>query len=210
MVATRPWLLPLLLLAAPLAAACPGSARLEEALSLVLAAHPVLLAEGAADREAARVPNWKASLSLGYSITDTFESGEAGPNAALRVVIPLFDRTSRVKAAERHAAAVAKQDATVAAFLGDVQTLCELAGEVKALDTLRAFTRDRLSYRQERVDQGLDPADSLWREAEAVQKGEHDWGAASARLGALRLTLARRYGGTEWERLLTLLTAMTP
>ncbi|MGE5154692.1 MAG: hypothetical protein ACM3ST_11830 [Bdellovibrio bacteriovorus] len=72
---------------------------------------------------------------------------------------------------------MAKQDATGAAFLADVQTLCELTGEVKALDTLRAFTRDRLTYRQERVDQGLDPADSLWREAEAMQKGEHDWGA---------------------------------
>jgi hypothetical protein len=205
-----PLLVVLLLLARPLAAECPGSARLEEALTLVALAHPVLLAEGAADREAERAPNWKASLSLGYSITDTFESGEAGPNAALRVTIPLFDRTSRQRAAERHAAAVARQDATTAAFLADVQTLCELAGQVKALDTLRAFTRDRLRYRQERVDQGLDPADTLWREAEAMQKGEHDWSAASARLGAVRLTLARRHGGAEWERLLTLLSAMTP
>ncbi|MGE5154691.1 MAG: hypothetical protein ACM3ST_11825 [Bdellovibrio bacteriovorus] len=50
---------------------------------------------GAADREAERVPTWKASLTLGYSITDTFESGAAGPNAVVRVTIPLFDRTSR-------------------------------------------------------------------------------------------------------------------
>lgn len=91
-------LLPVLpLLAGLLATECPGSARLEEALT-----HPVLVAEAAADREAARVPNWKATLSLGYSVTDTFESGEAGPNAAVRVVIPLFDRTSRQKAAGRH------------------------------------------------------------------------------------------------------------
>jgi hypothetical protein len=81
---------------------------------------------------------------------------------------------------------------------------------VRALDTLRSFTRDRLTYRQERVEQGLDPSDTLWREAEAMQKGEHDWRAASARLDAMRLTLARRYGGAEWERLLTLLNAMTP
>jgi hypothetical protein len=75
----RCWLLlvVLLLLAGPLAAECPSSARLEETLTLVALAHPVLPAEGAADREAERVPNWKASLALGYSIADTFESGEA-------------------------------------------------------------------------------------------------------------------------------------
>lgn len=81
---------------------------------------------------------------------------------------------------------------------------------MRALDTRRAFIRDRPTDCQERVDQGLDPADRLWREAEVMQKGERDWSAASACLGVLRLAPARRSGGAEWERLLTLLSAMTP
>lgn len=75
------------------------------------------------------------------------------------------------------------------------------AAQIRALKTLRAFTRDRLGYRQVRVNQGLDPADILWSEAETMQRAEHDWQRESGKLTALQLTLARRYGGDEWQRL---------
>ena len=190
-------------------AECPGTARLEEALLVLALANPVLLAEGAVQAEASKQRDWKMKLALGYDTNTTFETGEAGARAALRVEIPLFDRAGVLSRAEARAALVAKQDSARAGFLADIQTLCELAAETRALDTLRSLTRDRLAYRQERVNQGLDPADSLWQEAEAMQSAEHEWVAASGRLDALRLTLARRWGGEEWQRLHALLNAMT-
>ena len=102
-----------------------------------------------------------------------------------------------------------KEDSARVSLLSDIQSLCELSSQVQALETLRAFARDRLEYRQERVNQGLDPADSLWNEAESMQRAEHDGQRESGKLAALRLILARRYGGEEWPRLQALLTAMT-
>jgi hypothetical protein len=190
-------------------AECPGSDRLQEALVLVSHAHPVLIAEGSAHAETQKQRDWKAVLSLGYDTNTTFETGEAGGRAALRVEIPLWDRASQIEKAKARATLVAKEDNARASLLGDIQGLCELSSQVKALDTLRNFARDRLEYRQERVTQGLDPAESLWSEAESMQRAEHDWQRESGKLDALRLTLARRYGGEEWARLQALLTAMT-
>ena len=200
----------LLIFFMPLAGAeCPGSARLEEALILVSATNPVLLAESATAAEAERQRDWKAVLSVGYDTNTTFETGEAGARAAVRVEIPLWDRSTNLDKAKARAALVGKEDRERVALLGDIQTLCELSAQVLALETLRAFSRDRLGYRQERVNQGLDPADRLWGEAESMQRAEHDWQRESGKLTALQLTLARRYGGDEWQRLQTLLTAMT-
>lgn len=210
MVSRRPVALLLLLLAIPLGRAeCPGAARLEEALTLVVTAHPVLRAESAAHAETQRQHDWKATLSLGYDTNDTYETGAAGTRAAVTVQIPLFDRSNQIEKAKARATLASKEDSARVSLLTDIQTLCELSSQVRALDTLRAFTRDRLSYRQERVDQGLDPADALWSEAESMQRAEQDWQRESGKLEALRLTLARRYGGEEWSRLQTLLIAMT-
>jgi hypothetical protein len=204
--------LALLLLIAPCVcrAECPGAGRLEEALALVGQAHPVLQADRDSYAEQRRQRPWDVSLAVGYSITDTFESGDAGPNAAIRVRIPLWDRTSELQAAKDKAAAVAKEDATRAALIADIQALCAHAHQVRALGTARQFNRDRLTYRQERVDQGIDPADSLWSEAEAFQNATHTWEQEAAKLDTTRLTLARRYGGEEWVRLQALFEAMTP
>jgi hypothetical protein len=200
---------PLVLAGLHVRADCPGSARLEEALVLVSTVHPVLIAEGSAHAETQKQHDWKAVLSRGYDTNTTFETGEAGGRAALRVEIPLWDRANQIEKAKAHATLVAKEDNARVSLLGDIQSLCELSSQVKALDTLRIFTRDRLEYRQERVTQGLDPAESLWREAESMQRAEHDWQRESGKLDALRLTLARGYGGEEWSRLQALLTAMT-
>jgi hypothetical protein len=176
---------------------------------LVSTVHPVLIAEGSAHAETQKQRDWKAVISLGYDTNTTFETGDAGARAALRVEIPLWDRANQIEKAKARATLVAKEDTARASLLADIQSLCELSSQVKALDTLRTFTRDRLEYRQERVAEGLDPAESLWREAESMQRAEHDWQRESGKLDALRLTLARRYGGEEWLRLQTLLSAMT-
>ncbi|MCF7992159.1 MAG: hypothetical protein K9M02_17100 [Thiohalocapsa sp.] len=204
---------PALLLACAAGAAgaeeCPGESRLEEALRLLEVANPVLRAEARAFGEAQQQRDWSMTLALGYDTNTTFETGAAGGRAALRVEIPLFDRTSRLAKAEARAAYVGEVDAARKAFLGDVQTLCELASQVRALDTLRGFARDRTAYRQERVNEGLDVPDTLWTEAEAMQRAEHDWQREAGRLDALRLTLARRWGGAQWQQLRALLAAMT-
>ncbi len=187
---------------------CPGPERLEEALALLAAANPSINAERALYEEQTRQRPWETVVTLGYSVSDTFESGAAGPNAALRVRIPLWDRSNELKTAHARAAWQRAEDATRTAFLADLQSLCEQAGEVRALDTRRAFHRDRLAYRQEQVDAGLAEADALWAETEAAQRAEHEWQRATAKLAAQRLTLARRYGGEEWERLGALLAAM--
>ncbi|WP_043754229.1 hypothetical protein, partial [Imhoffiella purpurea] len=110
---------------APLAEAeCPGAGRLEEVLTLVSQTNAVLIAERAVYSEQRRQRTWDASITVGYSITDTLESGDAGPNAALRVKIPLWDRSTQLQAAKDRASATAKEDATRAALLGDVQALC--------------------------------------------------------------------------------------
>ncbi len=82
-------------------AECPGAGRLQEALILVGDANPVLTTERDIYREQQRQRSWDASITIGYSITDTFESGAAGPNAALRVRIPLWDRSTELKTSER-------------------------------------------------------------------------------------------------------------
>lgn len=201
----------LLLFALPVLALaeCPGNGRLEEALTVVSLANPVLRAVNRANAEAQRQRDWKAVLNLGYDTNTTFETGAAGARAALRVEIPLWDRRTDLAKAEAEAALASQQDSTRTALLADIQRLCELSSQVGALNTLRTFTRDRLEYRQERVNQGLESAESLWSEAESMQRAEHDWQRESGKLQALRLTLAHRYGGSEWQRLQALLIAMT-
>ena len=191
------------------AADCPGAGRLEEALRLVETANPVLRAEARAFGEAQRQRDWSATLKLAYDTNTTLESGAKGPRGLLSVEIPLFDRSTDLEKAEARAAYVGQVDAARTAFLADVRSLCDLAAEVGALDDYRAFNRDRTVYRQERVNEGLDEPDALWSEFDAAQRAENDFTAASGRLEALRLTLARRWGGAQWQRLQALLAAMT-
>ena len=197
--------------AASASAGCPGAERLTEALRLLHQANPVLLAERARDTEQARQHAWEAAITVGYSITETFESGAAGPNAQLRVRIPLWDRSTKLQSAKDHAATRDQPPGAdaEAALIADIQALCEQAHQVRALERRRDFTQDRLSYRQERVDQGIDPADSLWSEAEAMQSASHEAQRAAANLAAANLALARQYAGTQWRRMRALLEAMT-
>jgi hypothetical protein len=125
------------------------------------------------------------------------------------VRIPLWDRSTEVESAQARAAWKRQEDDIRIAILADIQTLGEQAAQVRALDTLRAFHRDRLTYRQEQVEQGLAEPDTLWADTEAAQKAEHAWRREAGQLKARRLTLARRHGGADWGALRALLDAMT-
>jgi hypothetical protein len=127
----------------------------------------------------------------------------------LNLRIPLFDRASKLQQAEDAAALVASSDALRTALIADLQALCEQAHQVRALERRRAFTEDRLRYREERVEQGIDPADSLWSEAEAMQSASFEAQQAAANLASSRLALARQYAGEHWARMQALLEAMT-
>lgn len=199
----------LLLLAQPAGADCPGAGRLTEALRIVEQANPVLSAERATAAEQARQRSWSAEVTVGYSITETLDTGAAGPNARLNVRIPLFDRSAKLQQAKDTAALTASGDSLRTALIGDLQALCEQAHQARALARRLAFARDRLTYRQERVDQGLDPADSLWTDAEAMQTASFEAQQARANLASTRLALARQYAGTQWQRMQALLEAMT-
>ena len=127
--------------AVPAAGECPGAERLSQALRLVEQANPVLRAERATANEQARQRSWTAEVSIGYSITETLETGAAGPNARLNVRIPLFDRTAKLQQAKDAAAITASTDALRIALIADIQALCEQAHQVRALERRRDFTR---------------------------------------------------------------------
>lgn len=206
---------PLLALMAPalsLAQPCTGEkyeGLVEEAVSLVTKNHPVLIAEREVYTEQSQQKNWDAYMTTGYSVTDTFESGESGPNAALRVKVPLFDRTHKLKVSTARRTWAREVNTVNRDFLADLEQVCIQATRVAELDTLRSFYRDRLKYRQQRVDEGIDEAESLWKEAEKVQLTENEWLSVRTKLTAMQLTTAREHGGTKWNRLRAILVEIT-
>lgn len=198
-------LLTLLLLTVPLQG---GAAPLDDAMALVLAAHPVLAAERAELEATGRQHDWKSDLTLSWTEQGTDYGGPGGANAAIRVSIPLFDRSSELRIAKAKVAAQRADDTIRAAFLADVARLRESAAKVRELETLRALQRDRLEYKRRQVDEGLAEADTLWTEVERMQKAEHDYRRELETLDAALDTTARKYGGDEWTRLRDLLAAI--
>jgi hypothetical protein len=134
-------------------------------------------------------------VSIGYPVTDALQSGEAGPNAALRARIPLWDRSNDLKNAQARGTWKRAEDSVRRAFLEDIQALCEQAAQVRALDTLRGFHRDILTDCREPVDQGLAEPDTLWVETKAAPAGRARLAARGRKLQAQFLTLTRRERG---------------
>ena len=176
-------------------------------LRLVEAAHPVLLSERDVLQSSRRQYSWRADVLLSYAIEPTNTEAQ-GANTLLRVSIPLFDHKRALATAKQQNAVTKTTQQIREAFLADLQTLCTQAANVQALDTQRAFYRDRLQYQQKRVDEGLDEAVSLWSQAEKMQQAEFDWRREDGELTAQLMTLSRKYGGHEWKRLQALLGAM--
>ena len=199
------WLLPLsLVLSIPLPVAADG---LDEAVGLVLAAHPVLVAEQAEFVEVTRQRTWSTDLTLSYTEQGTEYGGPGGTNAGLRVSIPLFDRSHELAAARARTGLQQSRDRVLAAFLADVEQLGTQAAKVRELDTMRRFYRDRLEYRKQQVDEGLIEPDQLWPAAEKMQQAEFDFRAEQGRLVMMQERIARKYGGEQWQQLRDLLAA---
>jgi hypothetical protein len=195
-----------------LAQPCTGEkyeGLVEEAVLLVTRHHPVLVAEREVYTVQSQQKNWDAYVTTGYSVTNTFESGEAGPNAALRVKVPLFDRTHKLKVSTARRLLAREVNMVNREFLADLEQVCIQATRVAELDILRRFYGDRLKYRQQRVDEGIDEAESLWKEAEKVQLTENEWLGVRSKLSSMQLTMAREYGGTKWNQLRDLLAEIS-
>ena len=182
---------------------------LDDAVALVLAAHPVLVAERGVRSAEARQRDWKTDLNLSWTQQGTEYGGTSGPNLGVRMSIPLFDR-SREQREAKAAADLRKSEQTVLeAFLADVARLGEAAAKVRERERMRAFYRDRLEYRSEQVDEGMAEAGTLWAEAEQVQTADLDFRRESESLAAALEAAARRHGGEEWMRLRDLLAEIT-
>jgi predicted O-linked N-acetylglucosamine transferase (SPINDLY family) len=180
-------------------------AQIEAATSLMLQTNPLIQAERQELAEQSRQRDWSAKLILGYAMGSTDDSAAAGPNAGIQVEIPLFDRAKELKVAEARSAFQQQRDDLLSDFLSHLEKICSQEEQVRELDTMRRFYRDRLRYRQEQVKEGLEEAGSLWKEAEKAQETEHDYRRERGELEAMRLAIARRFGGQEWKRLRDLL-----
>jgi len=196
-------LLHVLLMLPALAAAAP----LDDAVTLVLEAHPVLAAERAAMQAQTSQRGWNADVTLSWTQRGTEFGGAGGPNAGIRLRIPLFDRTHELKSANARSAWQNSRDRVLRRFLAEVEALVALAAEAREADTMRAFHKDRLEYRKKQVAEGLAEADSLWEVAERLREAEHKYRKARTELETLLESVARQYGGEQWKRLRALLAA---
>lgn len=192
-------------LAALLAFSAPVAATpLDEAVSLVLNASPVVLAAQDEADEAARQPSWTSRVKLGYQQQGT-DTDAGGWNAGVYVDIPLFGRKHQLEAVKaRHQAAEAR-DRVLSAFLADVATLTELEAKRAEGEEMAAFYRDRLEYFKQAEAEGRVEPDTLWTDAEKAKKAEHDAAQGAVKLSAALEETARRFGGGEWKRLRALL-----
>lgn len=186
-----------------------AAAELDDAVALVLAAHPVLIAERGQLEAASRQHDWKTDVTLSWTRRGTDYGGVSGANAGIRLSIPLFDRSRELRMAKARAAESQAEEQVRDAFLADVATLRATAANVRELETLRDLQRDQLQYRRKRVEQGLANADTLWPEAEKMQKADNDYRRELEALDAALDTMARKYGGDEWKRLRDLLAGLT-
>ncbi len=199
------WSVTLLALAFSGSALACTQSQIEAATTLVLFANPLIQAERQELAEQSHQRDWSARLTLGYTMGGSAEATAGGPNAGIHVEIPLFDRANELKVVKARSAFQQRQDAVLSDFLGQMEKLCSKADQVRELDTMRRFYRDRLQYRQEQVKEGLEDADTLWKETEKAQEVEHDYRRKQGELAAMQLAIARRFGGEEWKRLQALL-----
>jgi len=186
------------------ALACTQS-QIEAATMLVLQANPVILAQRDELAGESRQRDWSARLTLGYTRGSNDNLTAPGANAGIQVEIPLFDRANELKLFKARLAFQQRQDGVLSDFLGQMLKLCSKADRVRELDTMHRFYRDRLQYRKEQVKEGLEGADSLWKETEKAQEAEYDYRRDRGELAAMQLAVARRFGGEEWKRLQVLL-----
>lgn len=181
------------------------AAPLDDAIVLVQRAHPVLQAEYAEYRETTRQRAWSTDLTVGWTERGTAQGGAAGPNAGIRVSIPLFDRSHELRNAEARSDWMASRDGVLKAFLAAVAELEAQAVTSHEASTMRDFWRDRLEYQQRQVEEGISEPESLWSVAESMQRADLAYAQHEQTIAALQERIAREYGGEQWMTLRDLL-----
>ena len=191
------------LLASP-AAAGP----LDDAVSLVLANHPLLAARRAEVRAQAEQRSWSSAATLSWTERGTEFGRPGGPNAGVTLRIPLFDRTRGLRIAQANTKVAETQDKILSAFLADVERLRGLYDKMREAKALRKFHRDKARYWRKQVEQGAEEPSALWPHAEKFKRAEQVYRQASSKAELARETIARKYGGEQWKRLSDLLAAI--
>ncbi|MFC2992939.1 hypothetical protein [Halomonas tibetensis] len=181
------------------------AAPLDDAIALVQRAHPVLQAQQAQYRETTRQRDWSSDITLGWTQRGTAEGGAAGPNAGIRVSIPLFDRSHELRSAEARSGWMLSRDGVLTGFLASVAELEALMFERHEAERMRDFRRDRLEYQQRQVEEGIAEPDTLWPVAEAMEQADLAYAERHRRGDALRERIAREFGGGQWTTLRDLL-----
>ena len=182
----------------------PGAvmaAPLDDAIALVQRAHPVLQAREAEYRETTRQRDWSSDITLGWTQRGTAEGGAAGPNAGIRVSIPLFDRSHELRSAEARSGWMLSRDGVLTGFLASVAELEAISFELHEAERMRAFRRDRLEYQQRQVEEGIAEPDTLWPVAEAMEQADLVYAERLRRSEAMRERIAREFGGEQWTTL---------
>jgi len=186
------------------AADCPDPTMMDEALALVMGAHPVLVAEYDEYQEETRTKDWDAYVRVGYALEST-DTDAAGPNASIQVKIPLFSGKKKRLIAKARTAWMKSQDSVRSAFLSDLDQLCAKLTTAKEMKTMVAFYRERMEYTIEKDKAGERVPEDVWDSTEKTQKTIHDHEEAMGKVSALRHTIARQYGGGRWQELLGML-----
>ena len=185
------------------------AATLDDAITLVLAHHPVLLAEQVVHAEQHRAASWTSAVNVGWTARGTDYGGAAGLNTGLTLRIPLFDRAREIKRAAAEAGLARTREAVLSAFLTEVERLRNLSETEAEAAALRQLARDRLDYWRHAVEEGEAEAARLWPEVESYQRAEHAERAARSQWEGARTAIARRFGGDAWTNLSALLAAIT-
>lgn len=182
------------------------AAPLDDALDLVVNQNAAISARQAEACALAKQSPWTSEVRLGYQAQGTREQA-AGLDAGISVKIPLFDRKQEIDAARARYQLRQAQQELRGEFINAVGKLVELAGALPAAAETCAFTRDRLDYVRQAVDEGREEADALWPVAGNVREAEQTLTAAKQRYCVQFENLARTYGGERWTTLRDLLAA---
>lgn len=188
-------------LAALLISGALKASDLDEAVNLVLSAHPVVAAAELQFAEINRKSAWSMTVNLGWSERGTLDGGAAGANAGVQVNIPLFDRSHQREIGRERIQLYTHRQQVHGAFLEAVRGLRGDAAALESAKTQRDFAYDRLQYGRKQVDEGLASPDTLWPLAEALHRAELDHESKNNDLDIHLDTVSRRYGGDQWRTL---------
>lgn len=184
-----------------------SASQLDEALALVFEQSAVVQSARAELAEIRKQSNFKGRVYVGYALAETYDAAQGG-NAGIYIEIPLFSRKREMEAARARLELSRTEEQLKKAFLADVAKIRELeAARLEAVE-MAAFYRDRLKYFEEAVKEGRVESDTLWDDAKAAKKAEHDAKQGIVKVDAAIEEAARRYGGYEWKTLQDLLVGI--